>query len=236
MPLCLCPTEMSFGEVEAALAEVHHIASSKRTAFQARLKNFLRIGIPTYAASGRGRRGQYGAFELATMALAVELSQLGLAPAHATRLLDFHWPTVCAAFLRATGNSPYDTRGKRRELIYEGDFVRSFLLFDPAALWPLMEEARMEGADDIAAAFELLELADVEDLHRLTSGSQFRGALINVSALVTRLSLLFPEENNFRWGFFEELRSAASDRLQTFWDRQNETNARESTDGIDQKA
>jgi hypothetical protein len=69
-----------FGEVEAALAGVHAIASDKRTAFQARLKNFLRLGLLDDVKSGRGRAASFDADHILLLAVALELTQLGAGP------------------------------------------------------------------------------------------------------------------------------------------------------------
>ena len=69
-----------FGEVEAALAALHAIASDKRTAFQARLKNFLRLGLLQDVKSGRGKAASFDAHHIVLFAVALELTQLGARP------------------------------------------------------------------------------------------------------------------------------------------------------------
>src|SRR5438445_6962362 len=71
---------LRFGELEAVLADLNGIPSHQRTAFQARLKNFHRLDFPEGVGQGRGKAVIYTARELILMAVAVELTQLGLTP------------------------------------------------------------------------------------------------------------------------------------------------------------
>ena len=74
------PLQLRFGELEAGLADINGIPSHQRTAFQARLKNFHRLGFPEGIGKGRGKAVIYTPRELLLMAVAVELTQLGLTP------------------------------------------------------------------------------------------------------------------------------------------------------------
>lgn len=67
-----------FGAVEAALAEAHHIASDKRTQFQARLRKFQRMGIPTRTPGLPPTK--FTPFQIVELALAMQLTELGMAP------------------------------------------------------------------------------------------------------------------------------------------------------------
>lgn len=71
---------MHFGGVEALLADVHGIASDRRTAFQARLKNFLRLGLLDDVKAGRGKAAKYEIHHILTLAVALEFAQLGMTP------------------------------------------------------------------------------------------------------------------------------------------------------------
>lgn len=75
-----------FGEVEAALAALHAIASDKRTAFQARLKHFLRLGLLDDIKAGRGKAAAFDAQHILLFAVALELTQLGAGPESAVAM------------------------------------------------------------------------------------------------------------------------------------------------------
>ncbi|WP_157783622.1 hypothetical protein [Rhizorhabdus wittichii] len=210
MPVPMHPSELSFGDVEAILADIHNIASSKRTAFQARLKNMIRVGFPGYSGAGRGRRGKFGALELTTMALGVEFSQLGLAPGHVAKIMIDHWSTIMLSIGLTIEDNPSTSQ---IELADEA-LAPSLLLFDPAALWPLMDDVLPNDVDYASASFEHVSWQfDVQALQERTSVSRYRTAVINVTALVTRLAMAFSEQGNFR-GFLWELDNALHDELQ----------------------
>jgi len=76
----------TFGEVESALSAMHRIASDRRTAFQARLKNFHRLGFPPSLQSLKGRPTTYEPEQVFMMAVVLELSQFGVGPERAARL------------------------------------------------------------------------------------------------------------------------------------------------------
>lgn len=210
MPVPMHPNELSFGDVEAILAELHNIASSKRTAFQARLKNMIRVGFPGYSGAGRGRRGKFGALELTTMALGVEFSQLGLVPSHVVKIMIDHWSTIMLSIRRTV------TTNGSKSTIELGDehLPTSLLLFDPAALWPLMDDVLPNDVDYTSASFEhVFWEFDMRALQERTSASRYRTAVINVTALVTRLAMAFSEQGDFRQGFLWELDNALSGQL-----------------------
>lgn len=214
MPRPMNPADLSFGDVEAILADVHGIASAKRTAFQARLKNMLRLGFPGYEGSGRGKRGRFGAFDLATLAVAVELSQLGLAPAHATKVMIDHWGTVSEAVMRSM------TASMEGPALLDENLPPAIIFFDPAALWPLMDDVLPNDVDYASASLELMtDWGSFETMKERTSGACYRIAAINVSALVARLAAAFPSEGNFFEGFLYELSAAAGDEVRRHYDR-----------------
>ena len=73
----------TFGELEGVLASVHGIDQTKRTAFQSRLKNFHRLGYPLGFRAVKGKAATYTPLQIIEMALAVEMTQLGLPPERA---------------------------------------------------------------------------------------------------------------------------------------------------------
>jgi hypothetical protein len=73
----------SFGDIEKALATVHHIAPNKRSAFANRLKHLQRLGFPPGINTGRGRAADYQAEHVVLLALALELLSFGYTPERA---------------------------------------------------------------------------------------------------------------------------------------------------------
>ena len=86
-----------FGGVEAALARLHNIASDKRTAFQARLKNFLRLGLVSDVKAGRGKAASYNAGHVLLLALALEMTQVGVGPDAAVRIIQGNMRSITKA-------------------------------------------------------------------------------------------------------------------------------------------
>jgi hypothetical protein len=71
---------LTFGQLEAILAEVNGIASEHRVAFQARIRNFARLGFPRALGSGRGRAVRYHAGDVLMLTLAFRMAHMGIVP------------------------------------------------------------------------------------------------------------------------------------------------------------
>ena len=71
---------LSYGELEGYLAEMHHVSNNKRAALKGRLKHFQRLGWPSGTNQGKGARVQYGVGQTLSLALGLEMLQLGLTP------------------------------------------------------------------------------------------------------------------------------------------------------------
>ena len=78
---------LTFGETEALLAQINGIRSHKRATFMARLKNLLRLGLLPNVSRGRGSRSVFEPIEVFIFAMAVELTQFGLAPERVVNML-----------------------------------------------------------------------------------------------------------------------------------------------------
>lgn len=183
-----------FGEVDAVLAGLNEVPSAQRTAFQARLKNFHRLGFPKGIGSGRGRAAVYGVGELVQMGLAIELTQLGLTPERAIAVLQSDEYPMLMAVMMAAGicvGAPDDS------FDYEvGPVDRHpasmFLYFDPSVLSP-----RADGLDeDLASAtfFYGGEGVVRDNLALWTTGATRRISLINVTAMLWWMSRHLPED------------------------------------------
>lgn len=87
----LKPVELAYADIERVLARLNRIADDKRTAFKARLKHLQRLGFPTGANTGTGKRAVYDADMLFQLVMAVELIQCGLPPKLIVTVLKDNW-------------------------------------------------------------------------------------------------------------------------------------------------
>lgn len=195
------PIGLRFGELEAVLADLNGIPSHQRTAFQARLKNFHRLGFPAGIGQGRGKAVIYTARELILMAVAVELTQLGLTPERVIEVITDDelpvWYSVNLAVgaLKARpevfNRGPGDTRNPPDQKVWgfspkwadsdDTDPFSMFLYCDPAALAPWTEDDE----DRASATFFYGGVGVVRDnISRWTTGPTRRLALINVTKLL----------------------------------------------------
>ena len=221
----LVPHPLAFGDIEAILADLHSITDNSRTKFQARLKNLHRLGWPMNFASVKGRASLYDPGALADMALAVELTQLGLTPERVVHVLTANrWPTlmayrIAASSLAESGDSPPDPM---------------FLYFDPAALDALTVDQFMiddTGADyDWDSASHSFFYGGIgivrENLATWTSEFVCRLSLVNVTAMLCSTA----------WTPFEpETIQAAEYQRQHFeWLRNWSASAIDELDGRDE--
>lgn len=183
------------------LADLNDIPSAARTAFQARLKNFHRLGYPRGIGTGRGRAVFYGVGELVQMALAVELTQLGLTPERAIAVIEADQYPMLMSVSMAAGALIHCPHGFDPDMETEAeDPLSMYLYFDPAALSPWSD--RLD--DDIASATFFYGGTGVvrENLTRWTTGPTRRLSLINVTAMLWYLVCRWKEEK--RRAFFEQ--------------------------------
>jgi hypothetical protein len=214
---------ITFGQLEAMLSVSHDIASDKRTAFQARLKNLHRLGLLSALGAGRGRAAQYRAGDIVEMALALELSQLGLSPERVVTLLNGEanrYPMamcvrMAAREIQTTLGPEYQTRRKLSHPRTVGEdaedqkLLSMFLYFDPTALQPLVDQKFTGGEDLASETFFYGGIGIVrENLTAWTSGIVRRLALINVTTVMRDLTESFGVE--FRAEFLDNVISWAT--------------------------
>jgi hypothetical protein len=190
----------TFGELEAVLAAIHGIADSKRTAFQARLKNLHRLGLPIDLKTEKGKAATYSAGQVVEMALATELTELGLPPERVVRVLTLNWyPSAMAISIAARSllERPHGFHEQEDEMEPP---LSMFLFFDPAALAPLtLDHGQVIAPDTDQAADTFFyggEGIVRQNLVRWTSGSTNRLSIVNVTALIDKLFGL-PSPKNF---------------------------------------
>ncbi len=184
------PIEMSFGVVEASLARLYGIASGRRTAFQARLKNFLKLGFPQNIAAGRGRAGVYSPAKFLQMVLAMEFSQCGLPPSIIVPIIESNWYRILPAAVRA---------------LMKDEFIEScespwpdsriFFVARPEALRDLMsEEADISPHRDAIEALHLSELQEFIGAPRTHFGNEGRAIILDIRYSVFMSFLALKEQ------------------------------------------
>lgn len=72
--------EFDYGQIEDFLATSHGVAPTKRAALKGRLKNFQRLSWPEGTNRGKGAKVRYTVRQALSLALALEMTQLGLSP------------------------------------------------------------------------------------------------------------------------------------------------------------
>lgn len=174
---------MTFAEVEGLLADLHSIASDKRAAFQARLKNFLKLGYPNTVKSGRGKQGRFGSYEVMQMALAVELSQLGIPPNRTVQILLIS-DTAVALSIRLMG-----------QFLDHGDLNKekpTLLALQPAALSAFMDR---DGRGNALCAELMLPTYPELVAEQITAGNSSRLSVINVSQVFVEVGMRIEEKD-----------------------------------------
>lgn len=170
----------NFGELEAALAQAHGISTSKRTAFQARLKNFHRLEFPADFSAQKGKAAQYSGKQCCEMALMIELAQLGVTPDRAVKIHFAHAEKISAALTSAC------------QTLLSDDHFPLLMIFDPAGLIDLQDrasEAVTSNPDDSVATFDVMPIgALAEKFADWTNGYFRRAALINVTDMTDELA------------------------------------------------
>lgn len=198
---------MGFAQVEALLADVNWIASDKRTAFQARLKNFQRLGLLKDIREGRGKAAAYEAHHVLMLGLAVEFAQLGFAPDTTVSMIQRNMPHIVRAISTIPRNEK-EAENWSPQLVY----------FDPANLSSLMQTPVevLQWQDFAFAPVEEFK----ERLRGLLSQGCTRLALVNVTGLVVRIATALEHVSELRglqpaWHYSQALRTWAADEIRT---------------------
>ena len=95
----------SYAQLERTLAELHEQPPSRLPAFRARLKYLRRLGVPVEEGPGKGKRFEYSREHLYQLALALEFSQLGIAPDICAEMAKYRWPKLYKMFGSAQSRS-----------------------------------------------------------------------------------------------------------------------------------
>jgi hypothetical protein len=93
-------TTLGSRKVEHFLVEFHDIAPGHLGAYAGRLKHLTRQGFPVGVGAGRGTPAEYDADQLFQLVTAMELTQFGVMPLRAIRLVSDAWPRLRDAVLQ----------------------------------------------------------------------------------------------------------------------------------------
>ena len=92
---------VSYGIAEALLVGLFEVPEPKWPAFRARLRLFKRLGFPAGINTGKGKHARYGARELTSLAVAIELLKVTQTSEQAVDLVRSHEETVRRAIREA---------------------------------------------------------------------------------------------------------------------------------------
>ena len=190
--------QFTFGQLEGRLARIHAIADPKRTAFQARLKNFQRLGFPPELRTSKGKTALYSPSLMTDMALAVQLTELGLAPDRVVTILRNSILPLAVGMeqgsrlLRHSVSTAPEGQLVNTPLT---DALTTYLTLDPAALWPLTDHGFHAFETWDVARLTLFCLRGTAVQRHLAALTTFSGrlSLVNVTAVIAQLAE--PPEN-----------------------------------------
>lgn len=201
------PLGWTFGQMEGVLAKLHDVADGQRTKFQARLKNFHRLGYPAGFEMRQGRAAIYGAGDVVAMALVVELTQLGLNPERAVRVMDtsrfstFMAVGAAARAIRKSLENQNEAGAVASITVRHLEVENFYLFFDPRALAPMTNgwidgdeppqviyDDRYEPKLNAPSALLFGRIAELNAHLEKTAWDGGRLALINVTTLVAKLA------------------------------------------------
>lgn len=128
------PATYQFAQIESALATMHKVATSRRSAFQGRLKHYQKQGFPEGINTGRGRAATYTAIHGIHLAIALEFNELGILPERAINIYKSQQIYIDNAIARAS-----------HDILCDEGF-ELLIYFDPSALNDLRGEVSWDDA------------------------------------------------------------------------------------------
>lgn len=219
---------ITFGQLEGLLASQHSISDGMRTKFQARLKNLHRLNYPAQFQSTKGKATLYQARHVIDMALAVEMTQLGLSPERIVGILSVNgFATMMATRAAARYLSEddlwpdFDGEGE-----YSSQIPTIFLYFDPSGLADLtdMEPKRFGPDFDMAAeSFFYADGQSIEDnlVPWTMADGGGRVSLINVTCITHNIAFeMFADDPKQRRAFYDAIVDE-NDKLEA-WNKNDE--------------
>ena len=135
---------LTFGQIEAVLAQMNEIADDKRVAFRSRLKNVSNVALKAAERPGRGKAATYSVPHLMAFTLAIEMVQSGLSPSLSERLIRAY----NAEWMRGVARECFEQQhGLRDELNAGADGWKPGAIADD-----ILVLARLEALSDLTAA------------------------------------------------------------------------------------
>lgn len=211
-------SRFTFGEVEAVLAELNRIASDKRVAFGARVKNLQKQGLKTSRGSpGKGRVARYTYVEVVELAVGIELLRLGIPPQRAASIVSkssnaFCYTAYLATYTYDEAMAAATERGIDLPELYRAWLIRYDALADMTVYghhetddWEAVETVELS---KIKTIFEIGAFGGDDEI----DGVPRRHLAINGSALCRRIveiaahRFLFATPEEMREDILEELR------------------------------
>ncbi len=186
--------DLSFAQVENALALTHGIVDEKRSAFASRLKHLQKLGFPPGTNTGRGRAANYRAEHLFLLGVVLELNQLGVSPERAIAVAQAGLPSIARGIRNIIRAGP--PSGGRSKTF--------FFAFDPAVLADLMGMDTDEQRKSISARCIGLKTFRGA-IERWGEWGLRRLALVNLSQLIWDLAEFSQGSPTEQKVFFEDL-------------------------------
>ena len=162
--------DLSYGEIEDFLAKIHSVTPDKRTALKGRLKHFQRLGWPAGTNQGKGARVRYNPGQTLSLAVALEMLQLGMTPERVVEHLGIYGSYLAMGFVDV--------------LISDRPLEEPvFFVFDPDALRLLRDQ--VEDAKRTGLRHLICRQSEMDDALSTTDIRNWRRmALISLTAIL----------------------------------------------------
>ncbi|MCW3796487.1 hypothetical protein OMW55_01510 [Sphingomonas sp. BN140010] len=204
--------QLSFAQVEGALAGAHSISADRRSAFRHRLKHVQRLNFLPGINTGRGRAATYSASDLFLLGVVLELNQLGLTPERAIGVVqdDMHAVAMAAHMAASKGVPPALTETAQGESTRIENPI--FLYCDPHNLNDLTDPP--DQVDWASQTFFYAGLGQILESFRewFTHGVP-RMSFFSVSTLLARLAIWLPSTTEERMSDFYAAVAAWADPI-----------------------
>lgn len=177
---------LSFSQTVTVLMEACAIPSDGRTAFEARVRQLQRLGVPKRSSTKARGRHDYGIAELAALATAARLMAAFMVPTLAARYVIERWNEL-AQFALAGADEALSTDYRARRPLRGGPIA----VFEGNALADLGRRGRHDDRYVGELGRVILAQADATELQETTGGA---GVIIDgrtfMPVLVTRFAEL----------------------------------------------
>jgi len=93
---------LSFKQIVAILMDVNGIHVDRQSAFEARLKQWQKMGFPSDVNVGKGTRASYGAKQAYQLAICLALLEIGMTPERAHETIRLGWQKFAEGIVETT--------------------------------------------------------------------------------------------------------------------------------------